>query len=539
MNADGVSYLDMGDAFWRGDWETAFNSVWSPMYALILGFALRLANPGIEREFALVHLVNFVIYLSGLLSFEFFLGNLLRLRRRIIHQASGAKEIFLAESTLRMVGYSLFVWSSLNLIEIWAVTPDMLVGVFVYLIAGSIVRIHSEGATRWRYGLLGLLLGLSFLAKTAMFPLAFVFMGASMLANRDARRSAHLGLISVASFLLVAGPYVALISSSGGRLTIGDAGKLTYLRHVNGIPYPHWQGAPPGFGTPEHPTRLIHQEPPIYEFGVPIGGTYPVGYDPSYWYAGAEVSLNWSAQVEAVFSNLRYYLDLFIHQQAGLVFGALVLYGVFNGRRRWWRGARPYASLTVPAVASLGMYALVLVEGRYIAPFLVLFWIGILAGVRLPESLVARRLVAVVGVGMTLFVLTEILVFNLEGFVTLRLPAPASQFGNGPIEAQASATEIASELRQLGVGPGSDVAVIGYGFDSFWARLARVQIVSEMFPWEADSFWLGGEQAQAKVIAAMQRTGAKAIVVEEAPAYASLPGWHRIESSSSYVLLFE
>ena len=27
MNADGISYLDIGDAYFRGDWETAINPV--------------------------------------------------------------------------------------------------------------------------------------------------------------------------------------------------------------------------------------------------------------------------------------------------------------------------------------------------------------------------------------------------------------------------------------------------------------------------------------------------------------------------------
>jgi hypothetical protein len=28
--ADGISYLDIGDAYWRGDWHMAINAFWSP-----------------------------------------------------------------------------------------------------------------------------------------------------------------------------------------------------------------------------------------------------------------------------------------------------------------------------------------------------------------------------------------------------------------------------------------------------------------------------------------------------------------------------
>ncbi len=33
MNADGISYLDIGDAYWRGDWHNAINAYWSPLYS--------------------------------------------------------------------------------------------------------------------------------------------------------------------------------------------------------------------------------------------------------------------------------------------------------------------------------------------------------------------------------------------------------------------------------------------------------------------------------------------------------------------------
>src|SRR5690349_2200928 len=39
MNADGISYLDIGDAYFRADWANAINPVWSPLYSWILGFA--------------------------------------------------------------------------------------------------------------------------------------------------------------------------------------------------------------------------------------------------------------------------------------------------------------------------------------------------------------------------------------------------------------------------------------------------------------------------------------------------------------------
>jgi hypothetical protein len=42
MNADGIAYLDIGDAYLRGDWANAINPVWSPLYSWILGLVCSL-----------------------------------------------------------------------------------------------------------------------------------------------------------------------------------------------------------------------------------------------------------------------------------------------------------------------------------------------------------------------------------------------------------------------------------------------------------------------------------------------------------------
>ena len=42
---DGICYLDMGDAFWRGDWKTAVNASWSPLYAWLIGLSVLILKP--------------------------------------------------------------------------------------------------------------------------------------------------------------------------------------------------------------------------------------------------------------------------------------------------------------------------------------------------------------------------------------------------------------------------------------------------------------------------------------------------------------
>src|SRR6266576_5401755 len=80
MNPDGISYLDIGDGFWRGNWHMLLNGYWSPFYGFILGLAMKILKPSSYWEFPVVHLVNFLIYLLALLSFDFFLREFIKSR---------------------------------------------------------------------------------------------------------------------------------------------------------------------------------------------------------------------------------------------------------------------------------------------------------------------------------------------------------------------------------------------------------------------------------------------------------------------------
>lgn len=537
MNADGISYLDIGDAYVRGDWQAAINSVWSPLYSWILGPVMHILNPPMRWEFSVVHLVNFVIYLGTLICFEFFWRQLRRYHQAETDRAAGKTLVTLPEWAWLALGYSLFIWSSLNLINIWAVTPDMLMAAFVYLAAGLIMRIRMGVAT-WRTSiLLGLVLGLGYLTKAVMFPLSFVFLAIGLFSFGNLRRAILQVLVALLAFLLVSVPFIAVISNAKGELTFGDAGKITYVRYVNRVPYPHWQGETPGNGTPEHPSRKIFDRPPIYEFGTPIGGTYPVSYGPTYWYKGVVARFDLGQQIARFLSSALFYFDLFFHQQGALMIGVLVLYLMSRRPRLRVTDLVQQWGLVIPALLAFGMYGLVYVESRYVGVFAVLLWADLLANVRLPDAPVSRKLAAIVSAIMVLFILANIVAFNLEGFSDLidnrNTNQPTSQQAGPP----SWPGEVAETLQRLGVQPGDKVAVIGYAFESFWARLAHVQIVAEMFDWEADPFWLGDLSFQSQVIQAFASTGAKAIVAENVPGYASLSDWHRVGNSNYYIYI--
>jgi hypothetical protein len=506
MNEDGISYLDMGDAFLRGDWSMAINTVWSPLYSWILGLTMHILKPAIRWEFPVVHMVNFLIYISTLVCFDFFWRQVMNSRQGVSPGFSENDVVGLPKWALLVIGYTLFIWSSLNLINIWAVTPDMCLAAFLYLTAGLILLIRNGSATWSTYVLLGLILGLGYLTKAAMFPLSFVFLIIVFFSSPDLRQVKLPLLATVLIFLLISGSFIAILSNAKGRLTFSDAGKITYIRYVNNMPYPHWQGEMPDNGIPLHPTRKVFDNPPIYEFGRPIGGTYPVSYDPSYWYEGAVAQFKLKQQTKLIISSALFYLDFFFNQQGIMVAAIFILFmmsrwqqlSVTNILREW--------GLVICSLAAFGMYALVYVENRYIAGFVVIFWADLLTKVRLVESRLTKKLASVTSIVMFIFLIVQIGAFNLEGFNALAFNVNAfkgkqtAKPATSQIRSPSWPGEVAEELHRLKLESGDGVAVIGYAFNSYWARLARLKIVAEMFNWEADAFWRGTPSFQSQVI---------------------------------------
>jgi hypothetical protein len=533
MNPDGISYLDIGDAYFRGDWGSAINPVWPPLYSWLLGLVNFVFQPSMQWEFPTVHIVNFVIYLGALASFIFLWKGL-----RPLHKVDQPNRWFtIPEWLWWALGYTLFIWTALSLIQMWAVTPDMLTTALIYLASGLIARMRRTSQSWRMYILMGVVLGLGYLAKTFMFSIAFIFLGLSVMVAPISRKTLLKSGLSLGVFLIISLPFIVLISQKAGKLTIGESGAITYLRYVGGVPFPHWQGDPTRGIMPAHPSRILLTDPPIYEFGEPVGGTYPISNDPSYWYAGIEVPFNLRNQLERIYSGGLYYLELF-GQRHGIFFACmLALLAIAIGQKAYSKASIRNWALILPAAAAFGLYALVLVADRYIGVFVLLFWADILTNIRLPDVNQNRLLVKVLSSIAVAGLLLNIILFNLEGMGRLTPPTLAPQTHNAGSPSWPGA--VAIELQNLGISPSDRVAVIGYAYDSFWARLARVTIVAEMLDEDTANFWVGDDALQQSVLNAFAQSGAKAIVAEYVPGYARLDGWRQVEQSNYYIYIFD
>jgi hypothetical protein len=529
MNPDGISYLDMGDAYWRGDWHMAIIAFWSPFYAWILGLSLKVLKPSAYGEYPLVHLVNFLIYVAALACFEFFLNKFIRYRCESGKDARHSGEATLPEWAWWALGYSLFIWTSLVMISLAAVTPDMCVAGFVYLIAGLIMQIRAGDATRSTFLLLGAILGFAYLAKAVMFPLAFVFLAVAAFCQRRFRKTAPLVLLSALGFLAVAAPFIAAISLAKGRLTFGDSGRINYSACIDGVDclFPGDSGRmkcvgeglvegvdeiePPRRAIPLHPVKRIFDAPATYKFDGPVGGTYPFWYDPSYWQDGIKPHFDLEGQARAVMRVLVIYCLLCLNPllQLNVTAGLSILYLLAPKPLLCVKRAMANWALLVLGLAALGLYALVWVQPRYIAAFVSILWLAAFSGVSIPSSKGSKRLIAAISISIIATTVVSAVLHVVQN----------------PRRIKPVYWEAAMALKKSGIRAGDNVAVIAMeaepGGDNvpFVARLAKAQIVAQVN--REDRFFGAPPSTQLQVINAIVRSGAKAVLTTAEPHHAA------------------
>ncbi len=523
--ADGISYLDMGDAMMRGDWKMAISVYWSPLYPFLQGLALRLTKPSAYSEFAVVYVVNFVIYLFALGCFDF----LLRAATEAWPHRDGISDgdNRLPRWAVFALGYSVFLWSSLTLITMQSPTPDILMAGLLYLAVGLLLRLWAQPRGFSLFVALGAVLGFGYLAKAAVFPLAFLFFVISWGLSGSWRQAVPRVLVALVAFFAVSGPWIAALSHAAGHLTFGDTGRFNYVREVNhASPNPYFQNPGTGSGHLVHPVRKLFDNPPIYEFATPIKGTLPVWYDPSYWTEGAAPRVSLKQELLVVHRWLMFYFDMLFPNQAALFVSFVVLWLIAGQHLALQQMAARWPVWLI-GLAGLAMYALVFVEPRYVAGFFTLLWVGLFSGLRMPSVRESRRLVSIVTLAVVIATVSPTAVSIAGDLTRIVKGQPHNQF------------QVAEDLRELGVVPGDRVARIGGLFNVGWARLLRVTIVADIPRTDWREFWCAKPEVQAQVIETFRRLGATAIVAEQTPGntvYSPGPEWHRLGDGTFYAM---
>jgi hypothetical protein len=524
MDPDGMSYLDVGQSFFRRDWANAINAWWSPLYPWTLGLVLGIAKPSTKWEFPLARSVNFAVFVLALLAFRFLLHGFFALSRGAAPHPAPNDVVPLPEWMLTLLGYSIFLWIALEVETPWEMTPDLAVMACVCLAAGMLLRLRPNDKL-WKFALFGLILGLGYWTKAILFPLGFVTLAASYLWKRSSPGWNRGTLVATLAFLFSAAPWIFLLSHQKGRFTFGDTGKAAYSFYVSPRTFwRNWQGDEPGSGIPAHPTRRLLLHPPLFEFDGPVAGTYPPWTDPSYWNEGLAWHFKLRPQLEVLAGTIPGEIRLLFRVRPDLVAAVIVL-ALLSGPI-WLAALWELWPLIAISAAGMGLYLPLREDDRYLGGFVLVIFLTLLAAVRLrPE---AQKLAAYVTLAVSFTMLLATLDYTVR-IATHHLAIP----GSGPTSTIPDIAA-AEDLWQMGLHPGDKVAVILNGTGAYWAHLAKLRIVAEIMDTGHGSkeFWDSSAEVQHQVYDLFARAHAK-IVVTYCPSTPAIPnGWQPLTGTS-------
>lgn len=530
--SDGISYIEIAEAYLRGDWAQAVNAYWSPLYSWLIALTLAILHANAYWQAATLHIVNFLAYIGGLAALEFFMRELL-LGVSIGQTATHER---LSTSILYLAAYTIYPVETLGLIEYNS--PDEISVMLMLLLSALILRTRRTGGSRLVFLGIGVLCAVFYLARTAFgmcIPICFAIV---LIVLAQQRRPilfpAMTMLLTVA--VLVA-PFIIAISRKEGKLTFGESGKLSYGWEIAGAArFTHWQGEPYDIGTPVHPTKRIHVAPAAYVFQGPVGGSYPPWYDPTYWYEGIHIKPKVKSELRHLTINIIVALRLFL--SLPLILPALILI-FYMGLTLWLRRFLTLWPILLLNVAVIFLYCLIYIEKRYIASNLLIIWLIVAVSIEISNK--RRRWLGNVATG----ILCSIFII---AFITFKV-FPVSKYSlldliHGQEKEKNMNYLLAQQFHRLGLRPGEKIAFVGMGTNADWARLDHVVIVGEVpIVWEryesrfsnvllenpinVKQFWINGA-ARAEILQAFHKAGAVMAVTDGLYNYSFPPEWHRV-----------
>jgi hypothetical protein len=220
-----------------------------------------------------------------------------------------------------------------------------------------------------------------------------------------------------------------------------------------------------------------------------------------------------------------YYLDLLFSDCGIFVVGLLTLAFLAPKHLSFTETQRKLLLfMHLPSLAALGMFSLVNVNRYYLGPFMALLFISLLLRTRLTKDKRRAEVITAITLAVSFIALLPIVINSID---MVRLDLKNRGEASPKVHIW-----IAKWLKQKGIHPGDRVAHVGELADSYWARLARVQVVANAEP--AAKFWQAEHQDQLEVMSAFARVGAKAVIAKSVPEEDQALGWQKIKGTYFY-----
>jgi hypothetical protein len=543
-SGDAISYLNMVRAIHAGDWKLAISSYWGLGYPLLLSAITPLFTATPAGEWIAIHVVNMVVLIATFFSF-FWLS-------WIAAHSTALKIAFNEEKTVRLLltgTLAIFLSIELSLDNVSRVGPDMLVSCVLFVATGLLLQLKEEPDTG-RAILLGMLLGVGYIVKSIFLPLTLLFCLVAALAMWSKSGKLRCLVLILFFFCIFAAPYIAGMSWAQGHLTYGDSGPLNYIWNVNKLePGGLWQGQPPQFGIPLHPTKMVSEMPHVYLFDGPFPVTFGPFFNPPYYYQGVRRFFNLKAQIHAFGGNL-WRLTKMLRLQ--IILYALVICGLLTRRQKQERSELSASKGLWPVIliscCGTLVYLLVILEYRYIASFVAMLFLVILLAI-MPKHAAAQQRgasipsgagmawILMIGCTLNLLANEKDMVRDLLGnAVHHRLFYNEDQWKAGLY------------LQQISLHPGDKVAIMSdlvSATMSTWAYMDKLQIVGilggsllENQTMDYDVFWKATPEKQQMILNNFKDVGARIILAKSKPGAVPAVGWQPVPGTDFWIYRF-
>jgi hypothetical protein len=507
LGADGMAYMDVARSYARHDWHTAINGYWGPLYAWLLAIGMRVFQPGIRTEFAMARGLNFALFTAALYAFSRFWRAVADWSGRISNNNDNDNDEASVPVSSPFVwiglGYLLFVASFVWSVD--TVNPDILVAALVFAISALLFKLNSfspsalSPGTRHgigSYAWLGLLLAVGYYAKAILLYFAVFVLVAIVIQGFRSRRLLE-PITAILVFLVLVSPFVIILSRTLGHFTAGDSGRLNYVWFVNGPETKTWMkesngGAP----IPFYPGAIVFDSPRVFRLPSIAGIAYVPWYDAARFDKHSHPAFNLHDQVRQLAVNLRYPREELLGAGAALTVPLLIL--VWQAPKASLRHFAATWFCTLPAIAVFGMYLLVHLVQRFVLGFSLVLWGAAWASLVVPPGLqlLARRA----------------LLTGLAVFATYTILGLLHYVVSQRTESVLGDMTIAESISRYGIAPGDAVASIGDGQEAYWAHLAEVSVVAEVWSIDSEQFWSEEPEIRQAALRSMADSGAKAAV---------------------------
>lgn len=522
ISTDGVSYLDMAH---RAQLPNAY---WSPGYPAVLAAVFALGGGNVHGELALAHITQWFIAAAVYLAFAYFVYNLVEWARTA---AAGAFRSRIGLLSFVAIAFTMVLLPNVDP-NLWQLYPDMLLEAAVFAIAGLCVRLSRPGARLRHYAVLGAMLAAGYMVKAALFPLAFALLGILLLWPVERKHGRKGPAVAAAVFLVASSPLIAGLSYAKRRPTFGEVGRINYVWMVNGLSrYALFDPAGPAWKDLQHHPERIGDAPPVFRLES-VAGTIPLWYDPSYWHDGLHPRLEPKRAVLTLLGNIGFGWPLSTDGttlRAALrpsmpVLAAILacfLAGIPFLRRL--RALSTHIWLFAWSAAAILMFATVVIQTRYLTPFLVTMFVGLV----LSAFLLNARFASGAMLAASAWLL-------IAGSGMIARPRPTRIAGNPPLDPE----QTYRKLRALGIGEGDRLATAGSAYipaSYYAARLAGARFTFAIFLAPDAAAKLPEPQVR-NAEDALRAHGAKAILSAARPGFANDTGWVPL-TGDSYIRL--